>query len=262
MVLGPCGHLSVVGWAPLAVHGCLSNMVVDPHGQSSEVMVGHHQCLLMVVLGARGFWWALISIGRWWCWVPVDVCRWSSPFLNHGGGLRGQLLVVVAGGLWLWVVIAIHWSCDESGHSLPPVNYGAGTAWPLVNGGGGALWVLVNHGSWSSWPITKGCGGPSSLAVSGSAGCLWTFVGNCCSGGSCSQSSMVMVGGSWLWVIIAIHWSWCWNLVAIHQWWELFTLLHLFLPDSYWSPGFLPDWTRTWTNFMLADHHTNFVSQS
>ena len=43
---------------------------------------------------------------------------------------------------------------------------------------------------------------------------------------------------------------------------ELFTLLHLFLPDSYWTPGILPDWTRTGTNFMLADHHTNFVSQS
>jgi len=43
---------------------------------------------------------------------------------------------------------------------------------------------------------------------------------------------------------------------------ELFTLLHLFLPDSYWTPGILPDWTRTRTNFMLADHHTNFVSQS
>jgi len=43
---------------------------------------------------------------------------------------------------------------------------------------------------------------------------------------------------------------------------ELFTLLHLFLPDSYWTPGILLDWTRTGTNFMLADHHTNFVSQS
>ncbi|EDR01403.1 uncharacterized protein LACBIDRAFT_333326 [Laccaria bicolor S238N-H82] len=43
---------------------------------------------------------------------------------------------------------------------------------------------------------------------------------------------------------------------------ELFTLLHLFLPDSYWTPRILPDWTRTGTNFMLADHHTNFVSQS
>jgi len=43
---------------------------------------------------------------------------------------------------------------------------------------------------------------------------------------------------------------------------ELFTLLHLFLPDSYWTPRILLDWTRTGTNFMLADHHTNFVSQS
>jgi len=43
---------------------------------------------------------------------------------------------------------------------------------------------------------------------------------------------------------------------------ELFTLLHLFLPDSYWTPRILPDWTRTATNFMLADHHTNFVSKS
>ena len=43
---------------------------------------------------------------------------------------------------------------------------------------------------------------------------------------------------------------------------ELFTLLHLFLLDSNWTPGILPDWTRTGTNFMLADHHTNFVSQS
>ena len=43
---------------------------------------------------------------------------------------------------------------------------------------------------------------------------------------------------------------------------ELFTLFHLFLPDSYWTPGILPDWTRTQTNFMLADHHTNLVSQS
>jgi len=43
---------------------------------------------------------------------------------------------------------------------------------------------------------------------------------------------------------------------------ELFTLLHLFLLDSYWTPGILPDWTRTGTNFMLADHHTNFVFQS
>ena len=31
---------------------------------------------------------------------------------------------------------------------------------------------------------------------------------------------------------------------------------------SYWTPGILLDWTRTGTNFMLADHHTNFVSQS
>jgi len=46
------------------------------------------------------------------------------------------------------------------------------------------------------------------------------------------------------------------------HWRELFTLLHLFLLDSYWTPGILPDWTRTGTNFMLADHHTNFVSQS
>jgi len=43
---------------------------------------------------------------------------------------------------------------------------------------------------------------------------------------------------------------------------ELFTLLHLFLLDSYWTPRILPDWTRTGTNFMLVDHHTNFVSQS
>jgi len=41
---------------------------------------------------------------------------------------------------------------------------------------------------------------------------------------------------------------------------ELFTLLHLFLPDSYWSSGILLDSARTQTDFMLADHHTNFVS--
>jgi len=40
----------------------------------------------------------------------------------------------------------------------------------------------------------------------------------------------------------------------LEEYHKLFTLLHLFLPDSYW--------TRTGTNFMLADHHTNFVSQS
>ena len=43
---------------------------------------------------------------------------------------------------------------------------------------------------------------------------------------------------------------------------ELFTLLHLLLPDSFWTPGILQDWTRTQTNFVLADHHINFVSQS
>ena len=43
---------------------------------------------------------------------------------------------------------------------------------------------------------------------------------------------------------------------------ELFTLPHLFLPDSYWTPGFLLDFTRTPANFILADHHTNLVSQS
>ena len=44
--------------------------------------------------------------------------------------------------------------------------------------------------------------------------------------------------------------------------WELFTLPHLFLPDSYWTPGLLLDFTRTPANFILADHHTNLVSQS
>jgi len=55
---------------------------------------------------------------------------------------------------------------------------------------------------------------------------------------------------------------WVYILTSVPPSIELFTLLHLFLPDSYWSPGILLDWTRTWTNFMLADHHTNFVSQS
>ena len=36
----------------------------------------------------------------------------------------------------------------------------------------------------------------------------------------------------------------------------------LFLPDSYWTPGLLLDFTRTPANFILADHHTNLVSQS
>ena len=43
---------------------------------------------------------------------------------------------------------------------------------------------------------------------------------------------------------------------------ELFTLPHLFLLDSYWTPGLLLDFTRTPANFILADHHTNLVSQS
>jgi hypothetical protein len=33
---------------------------------------------------------------------------------------------------------------------------------------------------------------------------------------------------------------------------ELFTLPHLSLPDSYWIPGFLLDWTRTLTNLYLS----------
>ena len=43
---------------------------------------------------------------------------------------------------------------------------------------------------------------------------------------------------------------------------ELFTLPHLFLLDSYWTPGLLLDFTRTPANFILADHHTNLVFQS
>ena len=43
---------------------------------------------------------------------------------------------------------------------------------------------------------------------------------------------------------------------------ELFTLPHLFLLDSYWTPGLLVDFTRTPANFILADHHTNLASQS
>ena len=34
------------------------------------------------------------------------------------------------------------------------------------------------------------------------------------------------------------------------------------LPDSYWTPRLLLDFTRTPANFILADHHTNLVSQS
>ena len=41
---------------------------------------------------------------------------------------------------------------------------------------------------------------------------------------------------------------------------KLFTLPHLFLLDSYWTPGLLLDFTRTPANFILADHHTNLVS--
>ena len=43
---------------------------------------------------------------------------------------------------------------------------------------------------------------------------------------------------------------------------ELFTLPHLFLPDSYWTPRFLLDLTGTPANFILADDHTNLASQS
>jgi hypothetical protein len=140
-------------------------------------------------------WWATIAIHQWWCWEYVDAggcssplvgggagCQWtfvgrSSPFLDHDGGLRGQSPVVVSGGSWLWAVVAMCRSCDESGHS-PSVDHSAGTAWPSVTGGGGPLWMLVNHGSWSPWPIAKCCGGPSSPSVGGGAGRPWTFVGS------------------------------------------------------------------------------------
>jgi len=72
--------------------------------------------------------------------------------------------------------------------------------WSMV---GGALWVLVNHGSWSSWPITKGCGGPSSPAVGGGAGCPWTFVGGCC------HFLMAVVVG-----LMANH-QWSWQIMAV-----------------------------------------------
>ena len=59
------------GWALVAVRGRLLTVVVDPRGQSSEVMVGHLRRLSMVVLGARGRSWAVVAIPRLWWWVLV-----------------------------------------------------------------------------------------------------------------------------------------------------------------------------------------------
>ena len=67
----------------------------------------------------------------------------------------------------------------------------------------------------------------------------------------------MLAGAAWFLMAYPFHME-CFDVIVV----ELFTLLHLFLPDSYWTPGILLDWTRTGTNFMLADHHTNFVSQS
>jgi len=47
--------------------GCSSIVVVDPHGQLSEVMVGHHCHSSMVVLGTCGHLWVVITISQSWC---------------------------------------------------------------------------------------------------------------------------------------------------------------------------------------------------
>ena len=56
-------------WAVMAVRGrLLIKVPVGCHGQSSEVVVGHHCCLTMVVLAS------------------VNVGGRSSPFVDRGGG--------------------------------------------------------------------------------------------------------------------------------------------------------------------------------
>ena len=79
------------GWALVAVRGCLLMVVVDPCGQSSEVMVGHLRRSSMVVLGARGRSWAVVAVPQSWWWVLVVNRRWSWWALVVFG--RGQLEV-------------------------------------------------------------------------------------------------------------------------------------------------------------------------
>jgi hypothetical protein len=122
--------------------------------------------------------------------VPVDVRGRSSPFLDHDGGLRGQSPVVVSGGSWLWAVVAMCRSCDESGHS-PSVDHSAGTAWPSVTGGGGPCGclstmvagphgqspnVVVGHRLRLS-VVVLGARGHSWAVVNGRGGRLLRFVG-------------------------------------------------------------------------------------